>query len=323
MLDLSKTPLVETNWLAAHLSDPTLRVVDARWRGDGTSSRKLYEVGHIPGAVPLDWQFDLAHTDEKGLRYMLLPPDQFAQKLSQAGIGNATQVVAYADYDYSGATRLWWALRYFGHSQVAVLNGGYNKWLAEARPVAVEPDHDPANDDRPAPVAFECRIQPGWKADLGQIRQALQARDPLVKLVDTRPPEQYAGRAVWTPPGSFYLPPVAHIGQPSDTNPPDEAKVDIGARNLMRSGHIPGAINLTSSTNLVPGEWTFLAPEILRQKALAAGLSPNHHIITYCGVGISASLGLFALHLAGYPNLALYDASWEEWGTEPNLPVEY
>jgi thiosulfate/3-mercaptopyruvate sulfurtransferase len=79
---------------------------------------------------------------------------------------------------------------------------------------------------------------------------------------------------------------------------------------------------LHASSNLNPQDWTYLPPEILREQALAAGIQPGQRIITYCGVGISASLGLFALHLAGYRNLALYDASWAEWGSDPARPVE-
>jgi thiosulfate/3-mercaptopyruvate sulfurtransferase len=90
----------------------------------------------------------------------------------------------------------------------------------------------------------------------------------------------------------------------------------------MRAGHIPGAVHLESSLNLDPQTWIYLPPDVLQARFDAAGLHPDQRIITYCGVGISASLGLFALWLADYRNVALYDASWEEWGTDPNLPIE-
>jgi thiosulfate/3-mercaptopyruvate sulfurtransferase len=101
-----------------------------------------------------------------------------------------------------------------------------------------------------------------------------------------------------------------------------ETTIDIGARGPMRAGHIPGAIHLNSSANLDPATWTYLPAEVLRARFLAAGLRPEQRIITYCGVGISASLGLFSLHRAGFPNLALYDGSWEEWGTDVTRPIE-
>ena len=126
MVDLSDRPLVETAWLAEHLENSDLRVVDARWRGEGTS-RELFGDGHIPGAVHLDWHEDLSHTVD-GVSDILLGPEAFGQAMSRACISNDTPVVAYAETDHSGAARLWWALRYYGHDQAAVLNGGITKW---------------------------------------------------------------------------------------------------------------------------------------------------------------------------------------------------
>ena len=85
----------------------------------------------------------------------------------------------------------------------------------------------------------------------------------------------------------------------------------------MRAGHIPGAVNIHASTNLNPFDWTYLPVEELQDKIQKASIEPEQRVITYCGVGISASLGLFSLYLAGYRDVALYDASWEEWGTDP------
>jgi thiosulfate/3-mercaptopyruvate sulfurtransferase len=293
------TALVATDWLAAHLGDPGLRVVDARWRGDG-SSRELYRAGHIPGAVHLDWQADLGYV-RQGVRDLILPPERFAAVMGAAGIGDETLVVAYAETDYSGAARLWWALRYYGHERAVVLNGGFTKWRAEGRPLSTE-----------IPLVSQARftphLQPNWIASAVEILVSLGDPAVPVSLIDTRPPEQYAGLAVWTPPGSLYL-------------PPGQAWVDAGGRRL-RGGHIPGAVSLPSSGNLDPADWTFLAPEALRERALQAGINPEDRIVLYCGVGISASLGLLALHLAGFRDLALYDASWEEWGHDPRLPIE-
>jgi thiosulfate/3-mercaptopyruvate sulfurtransferase len=292
-------PLVETDWLAERLDHPGLRIVDARWRGDG-SGRALYRQGHIPRAVHLDWHLDLSYTDKRGLRDLILPPDRFAAVMAAAGIGDDTAVVAYAESDYSGAARLWWSLRYYGHDQAAVLNGGLDKWVTEGRPLSRRKPATP-------PARFTPRPRPGWLATAEEIQAILEYQSENAALVDTRPPEQYAGHAVWTPAGSLFLP----AGQDW---------VDAGGRR-MRGGHIPGAASLPSSGNLDPTDWTFLSPQVLRERALAAGIRPEQRVITYCGVGISASLGLFALHLAGYNNLALYDASWEEWGSDPERPV--
>jgi thiosulfate/3-mercaptopyruvate sulfurtransferase len=260
-----------------------------------------WEAGHIPGAVHLDWHADLSETRD-GVRDLLLSPQAFAEKMSAAGIGDATSVVAYAEGDYSGAARVWWALRYYGHDQVAVLDGGLNRWRAEGRPLETEVPSPPR-------AQFTPRPRPELLATAAEIEQALASDTAEVAIVDTRPREQYLGQAVWTPLGSRYLEP----GQ--DT-------IDIGGRAPFRAGHIPGAVHLNSSANLDPETRTYLPPEALRARAEAAGIRPEQRVITYCGVGISASLGLFALHLAGYRNLALYDGSWEEWGTDAGRRVE-
>src|SRR3990170_646925 len=187
---LLEQSLVETSWLAERLEHPGLRIVDARWRGDG-SSRALYQRGHIPGAVPLDWHLDLSYTDDRGVRELLLPPDRFAAVMAAAGIGDETAVVAYAESDYSGAARLWWALRYYGHNQAAVLNGGLDKWVAEGRPLSLEMRAFP-------PAHFTPRPRSEWLATAKEI-EAIQAGSSTgAMLVDTRPPEQYQGRAIWT-----------------------------------------------------------------------------------------------------------------------------
>lgn len=288
--------LVETGWLAEHLDDRSLRVVDLRWRGDG-SGRQLYELGHIPGAIHLDWHGDLNGGSPDDL---LLPPDPFAALMAASGIGDASAVVAYADTDHSGAARLWWALRYHGHEQVAVLNGGIDKWLAEGRPLSAEMQ-------RPAPAIFTPRLKQCWLATASEIETVIHDSDARVQIVDTRPPEQYTGLAVWTPDGSRYLAP----GQ-------QWIEVD-GAR--LRAGHIPGAVHLHSVRNLST-DWTYRAPAELAALGTDAGIRSDRRTILYCGVGISASLGLFSLHLAGFQDLALYDASWREWGADSLNPVE-
>src|SRR5215471_8196052 len=135
MINFSEQPLIETDWLVEHLADSNLRIVDMRWRGDG-SGRELYQSGHIPGAIHLDWHRDLNWTDERGVQDLLLPPERFAEVMGKVGIDEKMQVLAYAETDHSGAARLWWALRYYGHDQVAVLNGGWTKWITEERKVS-------------------------------------------------------------------------------------------------------------------------------------------------------------------------------------------
>jgi len=301
MIDSSTHPLVETAWLAAHLSDADVRIVDARWRGDGTS-RELYQHGHLPGAIHLDWYHDLSWTDARRVRNLLLPPEPFAEVMEAVGIGDQTRVIAYAETDHSGAARLWWALRYYGHDQVAVLNGGWTRWVAEGRSVSSEVPHL-------SPAKFTPRPFPPLLATATEIWQALHETDSLVRLVDMRPLEQYNRQAIWTPDGSLFLPPGQHW-------------MVLPDQRVMRGGHIPGAVHLQATRLLNPADWTYLPPQSIRSLAGGAGLEPGQRVITYCGAGISASLGLFALHLSGYRNVALYDASWEEWGTDPTFPVD-
>lgn len=295
-MPLLPADLVETAWLADHLHDPDLRIVDMRWRGDG-SGQQLYMQGHIPGAVHLDWHSDLNGGSSDDL---LLPPERFAALMASSGIGADTLVVGYADSDHSGAARLWWALHYHGHEQVAVLNGGIDKWLAEGWPLTTAVP-------QPAAALFTPRLQPRWLATADEIAATLENAAAGAQLVDTRPPEQYAGLAVWSPQGSRYL-------------PPGQLRVEVDGLAL-RAGHIPGARHLHSVDNLAP-DWTYRSPAELARLAEEAGIGPDRRVILYCGVGISASLGLFALHLAGFDDLALYDASWREWGADPLRPVE-
>jgi thiosulfate/3-mercaptopyruvate sulfurtransferase len=302
MLDFVAHPLVEPAWLAAHLADSDVRVVDARGLGDGTG-RELYRQGHLPGAVHLDWQRDLSWTDGRGVGYLLLPPEPFATVMEAAGIGDRTRVVAYAETDHSGAARLWWALRFYGHEQVAVLNGGWTRWVAEGRPVENEVPW-------PAQATFTPRPRPQLLALAREIEQALLETDSRVRLLDTRPAEQYAGKAIWTPHGSRFL-------------PSGQSWLALADGRVMRGGHIPGAVHLHASRLLNPVDWTYLPRQSLLALARGAGLEPEQRVIT--GLAARASrtrLPLFALHLAGYRDIALYDASWEEWGTDAAFPVE-
>jgi thiosulfate/3-mercaptopyruvate sulfurtransferase len=253
MIDFSASPLVETAWLAAHLSDGDLRIVDARWRGDGTS-RELYQHDHLPGAIHLDWDHDLSWTDARGVRNLLLPPEPFAEQMEAAGIGDQTRVVAYAETDHSGAARLWWALRFYGHEQVAVLNGGWTKWVAEERSVSTEVP-------QPPPARFTPQPHPHWLAVSTEIEHALHDPASRVRVVDTRPAEQYAGQAIWTPNGSLFL-------------PSGQSWIALPDQRVMRGGHIPTALHLHASQFLNPTDWTYLSPQSLQTLALRD--SPCH-----------------------------------------------
>jgi thiosulfate/3-mercaptopyruvate sulfurtransferase len=288
--------LVSVEWLVAHLDDPSIRVVDMRWRGDGTG-RSLYEDGHIPGAVYLDWSVDLVDPSHP-VAFTLALPDGFAAAMAGAGIGEDTEVVAYADQMGSGPFRLWWASRVYGHEGVLVLDGGFDRWVAEGRPVSSTSVKPPV-PDRP----WVARPSDGLVARSDSVLRASSADDVVV--LDSRPAEQFRGEFVW-----FETDPV----------PADADGIAHTPRGDLRAGHVPWARSVPWA-KLYRDDLTMKSPEDLRRLFAAAGVADDARCITYCGCGISASALAFALAWAGFDDVALYDASWEEWGRDPTLPV--
>ncbi len=187
--------LVSTDWLQDHLDNPNLRIVDIRGYvrtvdlGGGrqeatyTGARDEYDAGHLPGAVYVDWTTDITDPDHP-VKAQLAPPERFAAAMAERGIGDDTDVVAV---DHTGghfATRLWWALRAYGHDRVAVLDGGFDKWAAEGRPLTTE---------MPSPriARFTPRFRPELVADADAVLATIG--DPTRLIVDARDPAQYRG----------------------------------------------------------------------------------------------------------------------------------
>lgn len=287
--------LVTTEWLAARLDDPGVVVVDMRWREDG-SGLSRYERGHIPGSTYLDWATDLVDP-EHPVAFMLATPERFASAMEGAGIGDGVHVVAYADRHGSGPHRLWWACRVYRHDDVSVLDGGFDKWTAEGRPVSSQPE-------TPRRVRWTL-----WGRDRSLVATAQEVaaaeRDSGVVVLDSRPPDQFRGEAVW-----FETGPV----------PADPDGLARTPRGEFRAGRIPWAANVPAAWLYRP-DHTMKDPEELRRLFAAAGAEPGSGAVSYCGVAISASALLFALRLAGFEDVKLYDGSWEEWGRDPARPV--
>jgi thiosulfate/3-mercaptopyruvate sulfurtransferase len=286
--------LLTTEWLSDHLADPHVIVIDLRWREDG-SGRRRYEAGHIDGARFLDWSSDIVDPGHR-FAFMLAGPEQFSLAMRRVGISDDSVVVAYADDHGSGPHRLWWASRVYGHDNVRVLDGGLEKWLAEGRPLSTRvPQVETANwtpRRRRSLVATTADVSAG-------------ASDAGIVVLDSRPPEQFEGRTVW-----FETGPIAA----------DADGIARTPRGELRAGRVPWATNVPAST-LYRADSTMKTGAELEEVLRPTGALDAERVVTYCGVGISASALLFALTSAGVENVALYDASWDEWGRDSSLPI--
>jgi thiosulfate/3-mercaptopyruvate sulfurtransferase len=274
--------LVNTEWLAAHLADPHVRVLDSSYKQPGIAptARADYDAGHIPGAV----FFDIDDVAEPGtsLPHMIPAAARFAEKMAERGIGNDDRVVVYDSVGLSSAGRAWWLLRLFGHDNVALLDGGLPRWKAEGRPLEtsaplVPPRHFTARFD-PALV----RDKRALLADLGLHRE---------QVVDARAAGRFDGSAEETWPG-------------------------------RRRGHIPGSRNVPFDGVTDPRTRQLRSADELRRLFNAAGVPLDRPIVASCGSGVTACALAFALHLIGHPGAAVYDGSWSEWGLPDGPPIE-
>ncbi|HEX5466599.1 MAG TPA: sulfurtransferase [Candidatus Limnocylindrales bacterium] len=175
--------LASPDWLAEHLGRPGIRVIDCRYRVDG-SGRQLHAVGHIPGAVFVDWAHDLVDTDDE-LPYQLVGPDAFAAVLSRAGIGDGMTAVLYDDAASHYAARMWWSLQVYGFQSVRILDGGWTAWQASGRPVS-------SASGEPEPATFTPRASPRWQLSTGDVRALLGSRE--VDVIDVRAPAEFHGQ---------------------------------------------------------------------------------------------------------------------------------
>ena len=175
--------LATTEWLAEQLGRPGMRVLDLRWRPDG-SAAAVHAVGHIPGAVKVDWRTELTEDVADGDAFVLVPPDRMAAFAERAGISDGTTVVVYDDSQGVFAARAWWSLRAYGLESVRILDGGFPAWVAEGRPVSNA-------EVSPPPAGFTVRGPNRTRLTTSDVRGLLGAPD--VTLLDARAPSEYRG----------------------------------------------------------------------------------------------------------------------------------
>ncbi len=228
--------IATTEWLAGSLGRPDLRVLDVRWRTDG-SGAALHGVGHIPGAVHIDWRASLARVSDAGTSFLLAEPGPMAEALAAAGVGDATSVVVYDDTQGYYASWVWWGLRAHGHADVRVLEGGWPAWAAAGHPVSTG-----AAGPGPAAAAFRPSAQARMRVSLADVRAMLGSSE--AQLVDARGPAEFQGlegeaSRLGHIPGAVNVP-AAALQRPGTQllRDPDELQGILLRANLTRNRRI-------------------------------------------------------------------------------------
>jgi thiosulfate/3-mercaptopyruvate sulfurtransferase len=270
--------LVSTEWVAEHANDPKVRLVEV----DVDTS--AYGQGHIAGAVGWNWQTQL----QDNVRRDLIDMATLERLLGDSGISNDTTIVLYGDNNNWFAAYAFWQLKYYGHKDVRLMNGGRKKWVEEKRPLTTD----------------AAKATPATYRAMGP-DESLRARKEEVssivdkkaqgRLVDVRSVDEFTGKII-APPGM--------------------------SETAQRAGHIPGAANIPWA-QAANEDGTFKSADALKQLYQGKGVNGNGEVIAYCRIGERSSHTWFALkYLLGYDNVKNYDGSWTEWGNLFGAPIE-
>lgn len=278
IVNIMETVLVDIDWVAGHINDPNVRLIEIDW--DGLDA---YKSGHIPGAIGWNWKVALWDPLERQFPSI----EEFCSRMSAAGIGPETTVVFYGVPVQFG-TYAWWVLKYFGHADVRMLDGGQVKWELEGRPTSTEvPEFSPVDYKL---AERDDTIRAGREMVLQKLG------NPDCTILDHRSEEEYSG---------------ARVGLPG--------KPDTGAE---RAGRIPGALHLPYDA-LLNDDTTFKSEDELRAIVSAYVPDNTQSVISYCRLAHRATLASFAMtELLGYTNVRVYDGSWTEWGSIVGVPIE-
>jgi len=274
--------LVETDWLAENLGDPSIRIIDASWHlpAAGRSGGDEFSVAHIPGAV--FWDIDAIADPNSSLPHMMPDEATFEGYMKTLGISNDQHIVIYDDVSMMTAPRVWWTLRAFGHNRVSLLNGGQVKWQAEGRSLT-------ANASTVPETNFRAAFDPAMMRSIDDVQENLN--NMAAQVLDARS----AGRF---------------------------AAIEPEPRPECRSGHIPGSLNLPFNRLVDPETATMRPQNELAAHLAESGIDPDQPVITTCGSGVTACVLALAMHLTGKDDVAVYDGSWTEWGGRTDTPVE-